>query len=306
MSTTTFPKERTAAPEVASRNSAHAQHHVTIIEPTQGLRGLNLAELWRYRELSFFLALRDIQVRYKQTVMGAAWAVMQPLLTSVVFVILFGVMGRMREDTALPYLAFVFAGQIAWQFFATAITQCGQSLINSANVISKVYFPRLIIPVAAVGSGIVDFLVGLGMMFIILAAYGLMPPLQVLLLPLMLLGVVVSAVGIGALLAALTVAYRDFRYVVPFLVQMWMFATPVGYPLTKLVNALNNYGFSDWWLILYFANPMAGYVQGFRWCLLGEPIDFFHFSISATLSVLLLLIGTAYFRRMERRFADVV
>jgi lipopolysaccharide transport system permease protein len=280
--------------------------NVTVIEARPGWRAINFAELWRYRELIFFLTLRDIQVRYKQTVMGAVWALLQPLLTSAVFVILFGVMGRMRDDVVVPYLAFVFAGQIAWQFFAAAVSQCGQSLIGSANLISKVYFPRLIIPMAAVGSGLVDFLVALGMMACILVGFWLAPPPQIVLLPFMLFGIIISAIGVGSLLAALTVAYRDFRFVIPFLVQMWMFVTPVGYPLKKVISALATYGYSDGWLLLYFSNPMAGYVQGFRWCILGEPLEVRCFIVSVATSLIALFVGTAYFRRTERRFADIV
>ncbi|MBX3439266.1 MAG: ABC transporter permease [Planctomycetaceae bacterium] len=280
---------------------------VTIIEPRPGWRPVNLAELWRYRELVYFLTWRDVKVRYKQTVMGAAWAVIQPLLTSLVFVVLFGVMGRMNADTTVPYLAFVFAGQMAWQFFQSAVVQSGQSLVSSANLISKVYFPRLIVPMASVGAGLVDFMMSLGVMATILAAYLLAPPLQVLLLPLMLIGVVTTALGVGSLLAALTVAYRDFRYVVPFLVQMWMLTTPVGYPFSRIEGLFNKAGLPDWWFgVYFFLNPMAGYVEGFRWCLLGTPLHFGMLALSACSSVLLLVIGAMYFRRVERRFADIV
>lgn len=279
---------------------------VTVIEPKPGWQAINLAELWKYRELVYFLTWRDVKVRYKQTVMGAAWAIIQPLLTSIVFVILFGKMGGMEADTAIPYLPLVFAAQIAWQFFATSVTQSGQSLVNSANLISKVYFPRLIVPIASVGAGLVDFCVALGVLVVILFSYGLVPPLQVVLLPLFLLGVVVTAVGVGSFLAALTVAYRDFRYVIPFLIQMWMFATPVGYPLGKLISYLEDHDISSDWLLLYFANPMAGFTEGFRWCLLNEPLNPTHLAVSTTVAILTLAVGATYFRRVERRFADIV
>ena len=204
----------TAPPAVPPQSIAE-----TVIEPKPGWRAIDFAELWQYRELVFFLTWRDVKVRYKQTVMGAAWAVIQPLLTSLVFVVLFGMMAGMRERTNVPYLALVFAGQMAWQFFQGAVTTSGQSLVTSANLISKVYFPRMIVPLAAVGAGLVDFVMSLGVMAIILVFYGIVPPIQVVMLPILLLGVVMTAVGVGSLLAALTVAYRDFRYVVPFLVQ---------------------------------------------------------------------------------------
>ena len=280
---------------------------VTVIEPRPGWQPVNFAELWKYRELIYFLTWRDVKVRYKQTVMGAAWAVIQPLLTSVVFVVLFGVMGGMSKDATLPYLALVFAGQMAWQFFQTALTQSGQSLVSSANLISKVYFPRLIVPIAAVGAGLVDFSMSVGVMAVILFAYGIVPPLQVLLLPMMCLGLLVVAVGVGSLLSALTVAYRDFRYVVPFLVQMWMFATPVGYMLSEVYKLFDLAGVDRSWITLYcFVNPMAGFVLGFRWCLLDQPAEPAWLAASFASAVLLLAVGAAYFRKVERRFADIV
>lgn len=280
---------------------------VTVIEPRPGWQAVNLAELWKYRELIYFLTWRDVKVRYKQTVMGAAWAVIQPLLTSLMFVVLFGVMGKMSDDTLVPYLAFVFAAQMAWQFFQSAVTQSGQSLVSSANLISKVYFPRLIVPIAAVGAGLVDFAMSVGVMAIILAAYGIVPPLQVLLLPVLILCVLMTSVGVGALLSALTVVYRDFRYVVPFMVQMWMLATPVGYPLRKVYELFDYVGLSHSWLPAYFfLNPMAGMVQGFRWCLLDEPLDPVWLAASCCSAALLLICGAVYFRKVERRFADIV
>ncbi|MEZ6146234.1 MAG: ABC transporter permease [Planctomycetaceae bacterium] len=279
---------------------------ITVIEPKPGWRTIDFGELWQYRELVYFLTWRDIKVRYKQTIMGAAWAILQPLMTSLVFVILFGKMGGMEVDTTVPYLLFVFAAQIAWQYFATSVSQCGQSLVTSANLISKVYFPRLIVPLASVGAGLVDFLVGVGVLVVLMIAYQFVPPVQIVFLPLFLVGVIVSAVGVGSLLAALTVAYRDFRYVVPFLIQMWMFATPVGYPLNKLTNFLESRGYSRTWELLYFANPMAGMTQGFRWSVLGEPLDMTCLAVSAISACLLLVIGATYFRLVERRFADIV
>ncbi|MCA9073876.1 MAG: ABC transporter permease [Planctomycetaceae bacterium] len=292
----------TAPPAVPPQSIAE-----TVIEPKPGWRAIDFAELWQYRELVFFLTWRDVKVRYKQTVMGAAWAVIQPLLTSLVFVVLFGMMAGMRERTNVPYLALVFAGQMAWQFFQGAVTTSGQSLVTSANLISKVYFPRMIVPLAAVGAGLVDFVMSLGVMAIILVFYGIVPPIQVVMLPILLLGVVMTAVGVGSLLAALTVAYRDFRYVVPFLVQMWMLSTPVGYQMEEVYRLLDKAGIDQSWLGLYFTlNPMAGFVQGFRWCILGETLDPLYMFASGCSAIVVLIIGSVYFRRVERRFADIV
>ncbi len=295
--------DRLSSIEVASVASVAE----TVIEPKPGWRAIDFRELWKYRELVFFLTWRDVKVRYKQTVMGAAWAVIQPLLTSLVFVVLFGVMAGMRERTTVPYLALVFAGQMAWQFFQGAVTTSSQSLVTSANLISKVYFPRMIVPLAAVGAGLVDFAMSLGVMAVILVAYGIVPPVQIVLLPLLLLGVVMMATGVGSLLAALTVAYRDFRYVVPFLVQMWMLSTPVGYQMSEVYRLFDKMKIDHSWLGLYFVvNPMAGFVQGFRWCLLGEPLEFRYLIASGFSAVMMLAVGAVYFRRVERRFADIV
>ena len=306
MATAELEKPSSSPSESTSTDADSTVSLRTVIEARPGWQAVNLKELWQYRELVFFLTWRDIKVRYKQTVMGAAWAIIQPLMTSIVFVILFGKFGRMEENTNLPFFPLVFASQIAWQFFAASISQSGQSLVSSANLISKVYFPRLIVPIASVGAGLVDFTIALGVMALILFGSGLIPPLQVVLLPLFLLGVIVTAIGVGSLLAALTVAYRDFRYVIPFLVQMWMFASPVGYPLVQVTGYLQDNGISESWMWLYFANPMAGFAQGFRWCLLGAPFELKYLAISTTMALLILTIGLAYFRKVERRFADIV
>jgi lipopolysaccharide transport system permease protein len=300
------------APETTDQHADSADAEVrpsdlvTVIEPRPGWQAVNLAELWKYRELVYFLTWRDIKVRYKQTVMGAAWAIIQPLMTSIVFVILFGKMGGMEAHTTVPYLPLVLTAQIAWQYFAASVTQCGNSLVSSSNLISKVYFPRLIIPMAAVGAGLVDFLIACGLLAVVMLGYGMLPPVQVVLVPLFLLGIIVTSVGVGSFLAALTVAYRDFRYVIGFMIQMWMFATPVGYSFGDVTRILSERGYSQDWLLLYFANPMAGFVQGFRWCLLGEPLPPQYLAISVSVAVVMLFVGAIYFRRTERRFADIV
>jgi lipopolysaccharide transport system permease protein len=270
---------------------------VSIIQPRRGWQPIELGELWRFRELVFFLTWRDVKVRYKQTVLGGAWAVLQPLMASIVFVVLFGRMANMAETVDAPYLVFVYAGMLSWQFCQAAVTQSSQSLVNSSNLISKVYFPRLAVPMSAVGACLVDFVVSLGVMVVLLAGHRLLPPVQVVLLPLFVAGTMITSLGVGTLLSALTVAYRDFRYVVPFFVQMWMFLTPAGYPLQKVPVE---------WHRLYFVNPMAGMVQGFRWCLLNEPLDPVCLAISSAVAAACLFVGTVYFRRIERRFADIV
>jgi lipopolysaccharide transport system permease protein len=267
------------------------------ITPSQGWAPLRLDELWRYRELVYFLVWRDLKVRYKQTVLGAAWAVLQPLLTMAVFSLFFGRLGRIPSD-GLPYPLFALAALVPWNFFAHGLTQSVNSLVGSAHLIQKVYFPRLAIPVAAVLSGVVDFVLGLGVLAGMMALYGVRPGAGVLWLPGLLLLAWAASLGVGLWLSALNVQYRDVRHIVPFLVQLWMFATPIAYPSSLLPEP---------WRSLYGLNPMAGVVEGFRWALLGAPLasgPFLTFSASATL--LLLLGGAYYFRRAERLFADVV
>ena len=268
-----------------------------VIEPRSGWATLNLAELWRYRELAFYLAWRDVKVRYKQTILGAAWAVLQPLLTMMVFAIFFGRLGRMDEQTTIPYKLFVYTALVPWQFFSYCVTQCSQSLVSSANLISKVYFPRLLVPLATIGVGLVDAVVASLLLVAMMAYYHFAPTLMIGVLPLLCLGLLVASVGVGTLLSALTVTYRDFRYVVPFLAQLWMFASPVAYSLERIPAE---------WRVIYCLNPMAGIIGGFRACLLGEPMNWDCLRVSLGSSLLSLLVGAFYFRRVERRFADIV
>ena len=267
------------------------------IEPPRGWIPLNLRDLWEYRELLYFLAWRDIKVRYKQTVLGASWAILQPFFTMVVFSLFFGKLAGIPSE-GLPYPIFSYAALVPWQFFANGLTSSSDSLVSSANLISKVYFPRLVIPMAAVGSGIVDFglafLVLLGMM----AFYGIVPTANVVWLPLLLLLALVTSLGSGLWLTAMNVQFRDVRYMVPFLVNAWMFATPIAYPSSLL---------DEPWRTLYGINPMAGVVEGFRWALLGtdtQPGSMV--LVSSVVAVGLLVSGAYYFRRMEKTFADVV
>jgi len=270
---------------------------VTIICPSRGWISLNLRELWKYRELLYFLTWRDIKVRYKQTVLGAAWAIIQPFFTMVVFSLFFGKLAKVPSDD-IPYPIFSYAALVPWTFFANGLSQSSTSLVASANLIQKVYFPRLVVPISAVISGGVDFVLAfvvlLGMMFF----YGVVPTWNVVWLPLLLLLALVTSLGVGLWLTAMNVQFRDVRYAVPFLVQAWMFATPIAYPSSLL---------DEPWRTLYGINPMAGVVEGFRWALLGTetapgPIII----VSTLVAVGLLISGAYYFRRMEKTFADVV
>jgi lipopolysaccharide transport system permease protein len=270
---------------------------VTRIRPSRGWVSLKLDELWAYHELLYFLVWRDIKVRYKQTVLGAAWAILQPFMTMVVFSLFFGKLGKIPSE-GVPYPIFSFAALVPWTFFATGLGQGANSLVGSQNLIKKVYFPRLVIPIASVLSGVVDFalafLVLLGMMLF----YGIVPTLNVLWLPLLLLLALVTSLGVSLWLSALNVQFRDIRYTVPFLTQFWLFATPIAYPSSLLPEP---------WRTLYGLNPMAGVVEGFRWALLGTatrpgPMIL----VSTVAAVTLLVTGAFYFRRMEKTFADVV
>jgi lipopolysaccharide transport system permease protein len=258
---------------------------------------LKLGELWEYRELLYFLTWRDVKVRYKQTLLGAAWAILQPVLTMVVFSLFFGKLGKIPSD-GIPYPIFCFAALVPWTFFSTGLMHTSNSLVGSANLIKKVYFPRLAIPLATLLSGAVDFLLAFAVLVVMMLGYGIFPTAAVLWLPLLVLLAMVNSLGVGLWLAALHVEFRDVRYVVPFLTQFWLFATPIAYPSSLL---------SEPWRTLYGLNPMAGVVEGFRWALLGTdsapgPIVI----VSALAAVLLMVSGALYFRRMERTFADVV
>jgi lipopolysaccharide transport system permease protein len=258
---------------------------------------LSLRDLWEYRELLYFLTWRDIKVRYKQTLLGAAWAIIQPFFTMVVFSLFFGKLAGVPSD-GIPYPLFSFAALVPWTFFAYSLNQSANSLVGNANLIQKVYFPRLVIPVSSVLSGAVDFFLAFGVLLGMMLFYGFWPGWEILwLLPLLLL-ILVTALSVGLWLAALNVEYRDVRYTVPFLTQFWLFATPIAYPSSLLPEP---------WRTLYGINPMAGVVEGFRWILLGVPqapgpMIF----ASALVSLALLVGGIFYFRRMEKTFADLI
>lgn len=283
--------EITPAPDGETRSV------IVVIRPSRGWVGLRLRELWQYRELLYFLTWRDVKVRYKQTVLGAAWAIIQPFFTMVVFSLFFGKLAKMPSDD-IPYPIFSFAALVPWTFFANGLSHSSNSLVGSANLITKVYFPRLVVPISSVISGVVDFLLAfivlLGMMFY----FQMAPTWNVLLLPVFLLLALVTSLGVGLWLSAMNVQFRDVRYVVPFITQFWLFATPVAYPSSLLAEP---------WRTIYGINPMVGVVEGFRWSLLGTgeaPSRMLAVSSLAALAILIL--GAFYFRRMEKTFADVV
>ena len=268
------------------------------IAPSKGWVPLKLKDLWEYRELLYFLIWRDIKVRYKQTALGATWAIIQPFFTMVVFSIFFGHLAKVPSD-GIPYPLFSFAALVPWTFFANGLSQSSNSLVGSGTLITKVYFPRLIIPLASVFSGIVDFVLAFLVLLGMMVYYGLFPTtINVVWLPLFLLLALTTSLGVGLWLSALNVEYRDVRYIVPFITQFWMLATPIGYPSSLLQQP---------WRTLYGLNPMVGVAEGFRWALLGTntapgPI----IAVSSAAAVLILVTGAFYFRRMEKTFADLV
>ncbi|HTP08223.1 MAG TPA: ABC transporter permease [Anaerolineae bacterium] len=268
-----------------------------VIQPSHGWSALGLREMWHYRELMYFMIWRDIKVRYKQTALGASWAILQPFLTMVVFSLFFGRLAGIPSD-GVPYPIFSYTALVPWTFFANGLTLASNSLVNSANLLSKVYFPRLIVPTATILSGIVDFALAFVVLAGMMLVYGIAPTINLLWLPLFMLLALITALGAGLWLSALNVKFRDVKYVVPFLTQLWMFLTPIAYPSTMLPEP---------WRTLYGLNPMAGVIEGFRWALLGTqmtvgPMIF----LSAVAAVILLITGAIYFRRMEKTFADVV
>jgi lipopolysaccharide transport system permease protein len=268
-----------------------------IIRPSKGWSSIGFTELLEYRELLYFLVWRDIKVRYKQTVLGAGWAVIQPFFTMIVFSIFFGWLAGIPSD-GVPYPVFAYAALVPWTFFANALAHASNSLVEHEHMLTKVYFPRLLIPMAAVFAGLVDFIIAFCILILFILYYGLIPTLAIWTLPLFVLMATATALGVGLWLAALNVQYRDVRYVVPFLVQFWLFATPIAYP-SSLVP--------EQWRALYGLNPMAGVVEGFRWALLGQadpPTGLLIVSVLVVLAVL--MGGLYYFRRMEDTFADVV
>lgn len=266
------------------------------IAPSKGWVSLKLLDLWEYRELLYFLAWRDIKVRYKQTVLGAAWAIIQPLTTMIIFTVIFGQLAKIPSD-GIPYPIFSFCALLPWNYFAGAFGRSSGSLVGSTHLISKVYFPRLVIPISSLLSGLLDFAIAFVVLIGLMLWYNIMPTMAILWLPAFLLMAVVTALGVGLWLGALNVQYRDVGYLVPFLSQIWMYATPVVYPSSMIPER---------WRLLYGLNPMAGVVEGFRWALLDTNPPGSMLAVSVLVTVVLLISGAFYFRRMEKIFADIV
>lgn len=278
---------------------------VLVLRPSRGWASLNLGDLWRYRELIYFLIWRDIKVRYKQTVLGASWAIIQPFFTMVVFTIFFGGLAKMPSDN-VPYPIFSYTGLLPWGLFTKALSDAGRSMIANRSMITKVYFPRLAIPLASVLSGLVDFLLAFLVLVGMIVFYHYNPALDyqaklspaLLTLPLFLLLALVTSLGVGLWLSALNVQYRDINYIIPFLTQFWLFITPIAYPSSMIPER---------WRLLYALNPMAGVVEGFRWALVGVAnAPEAMLAVSTTIALLILVSGLFYFRRMERTFADEI
>ena len=275
------------------KNSAR----LTIIKPSSGWAALNLRDLWLYRELILFMTWRDLKVRYKQTLLGASWAILQPFLTMVVFSIFFGNLANVPSD-GMPYPIFSYTALIPWTLFSKALQDASRSLVASSHMITKVYFPRMILPLASVLAGVVDFLIAFVVLIGMMIVYGIVPTGNIWTLPFFLLLALVTAVGVGFWLSALNVLYRDINYVLPFLTQFWMFLTPIAYPSSMVPQRFR---------ALYALNPMTGVVEGFRWALLGTGQAPGMMTLVSTLvSLVLLISGMFYFKRMERLFADMV
>jgi len=302
----TSPTASSKPPGASPSEDLHSSLPTTSIRPRSGWQAINFRELWRYRELLYFLVWRDVKIRYKQTILGATWAIIQPVMTMIVFTIFFGKFGGMAEGMDIPYPIVVFSALLPWTFFANSISQGGSSLVNSAHLITKVYFPRLLIPLSTLGAPLLDFAISFGVLIAMIGYYlavgvgsiALSP--QLILLPVFLLITILTAFGVGTLLSALIISYRDFRYVLTFLVQLWMFASPVAYMLG------GETGVPERWWRLFAVNPMTGAIVGFRRSITGQVIPWDVIAISGVSSLCFLIVGVFYFRRVEQRFADIV
>ena len=270
---------------------------VVVVEPKKGLFHLDLQAVWKYRELLYFLIWRDLKVRYKQTVIGAGWAIIQPLMTMVIFTLVFGKFAKVPSD-GLPYPIFAYTALLPWIYFSQAISRSSTSVVGGANLIRKIYFPRLIIPISAAVAPLVDFAIAFVILLGMMVWYGTAPNWGVLALPLFLLLALVTSLAVTFWLSALNVVYRDVSYIIPFLTQIWMFASPVAYPISLVPEK---------WRLLYSLNPMVGVIEGFRWALLGKESPDFGVMVLSTAVVLVIFIsGIVYFKHMERTFADII
>ncbi len=294
-----IPAIEEVVPAPHSAGSTDSTPIVTLIRPAQGWQLINFGELWQFRELIYFLTWRDVKVRYKQSLLGAAWAILQPLLMMIVFTIFFGRLAGVSSG-GVSYPLFAYAGLLPWTFFATAVASAGNSVVGSERLISKIYFPRLAIPFAAVGAAVVDFVIAFSLLIGMMVYYRIAPGPGLLLVPLIFAAILLAALGIGTLLAALNVAYRDFRYVIPFLVQVWMFATPTVYMQPQAASAGRVH------VLLAVLNPMTSLIDAFRISALGGPIPWGHLALSTAVVVLVFLAGCLYFRRVEDGFADII
>ena len=300
--TTTGSSRLTTAESQKGNMTVQSDSSVTLIRPPRGWQAINLRDLWLYRELVYFLTWRDIKVRYKQAVLGIGWAIVQPILTMVVFTVIFNKFLGVKPDAGIPeqyYPIFSFAALLPWQFFQGALQRASTSLVSNSNLLTKVYFPRLIIPSSAVAAGLVDFGFSFLIMIGLMIYYGVPFTLTLLWLPLFLLVALLTALAVGLWLSALNVQYRDVQHMVPFLLTIWMYASPVVYPI-DVINV------SKFWQVVYALNPMVGVIQGFRWALFGTNPPGWMFTISMGMVLVLLVSGIFYFRRMERNFADLI
>ena len=271
---------------------------VVVIEARGSWKALDLHELWAYRELLYFLTWRDVKVRYKQTFLGIAWAVIQPLFTMIIFTLFFGRLAGLDARTGgIPYPLFAYAGLLPWTFFSNALTSSGNSLVGSANLITKVYFPRMIVPGAAVAAGLIDFAIGFAMLVPLMVYYRVSLTLNLIMLPVLVLLITILATAVGMWLSALNVKYRDIRFALPFLIQLWMFVSPIIYPANILPQR---------WRWLLDLNPLTGIIEGFRSALFGQPFNWTSLAISAVLTLVTLVYAAFSFSRVERRFADIV
>jgi lipopolysaccharide transport system permease protein len=283
--------------EISTQISSKREIPAIRLQPSKGWVPIKLNELWEYRELLFFMIWRDIKVRYKQTVLGMSWAIIQPFFTMIIFSLFFGQLAQVPSD-GIPYPIFSYAALVPWGFFSNGLTNSANSLVMSSNMLKKVYFPRLVLPISTVIGGVVDFVIAFVVLLLMMLYFGIVPTVNVIWLPLFLLLALITSLGVGLWLSAMSVQFRDVRYALGFLVQVWLFATPIAYPSSLL---------DEPWKTLYGANPMAGVVEGFRWALLGtDTAPGLMIIVSSVVAALLLISGLFYFRRMEKGFADLV
>ncbi|QRN82441.1 ABC transporter permease [Chloroflexota bacterium] len=282
---------------IEKRPISETEELVTFLKPAKGWLSIDFKELWRYRELIYFLTWRDIKVRYKQAVLGIAWAVLQPLMTMVIFTVIFGTLLK-TPSQGIPYPLFSLTALLPWQLFASALQRSSTSLVGNANLLTKIYFPRLAIPLASIFAALVDFLISFVVLIGVMGYYRYMPGWNVLWVPLLVLLALLTALAVGLWLSALNVQYRDIQQIVPFLIQVWMYASPIVYPIETIPAGI--------WRWLYSLNPMVGVIQGFRWALLGGTPPDLTLVISVAMVLILLVSGLYYFRRMEKTFADIV